>query len=847
MDDTRPNPTKQVGAADAPPRPTPPPVNFDAIPASLRAMPRWSLWRYELRKDESSGVLHWTKIPYRPNGYRAKTSDLSTWAKFDAARLFFTISKKHPKPYDGIGYLIAPDAGQIGVDLDSAIDPATGQPWPWAKSIIDGLAPSYGELSPSGKGAKFVVLGEALPTQKTGGNFRPLPVAWKANEGAAIELYHRKFFTLTGNIFDGCEAELHDRGDYAHSLFRQLMLDREARRPKKHAMNGHTGADATTSANDLAILAKARGFKNGEEFGRLWAGDISGYASHSQADLALANMLAFVVGPDENRIDQLFRQSGLMRDKWERDDYRSETIGMALASRTEFYQWRKSRRMKRAQAVAKSPANVDGAELTGDAELPQIRNWQLVENDAQNDEGGESDEKPKYAPLTMRQVLSAIAETTGDWPRRVGKWLFVHERSNEIDWLEKTAATFGYLASKTGIIPWRKGIGYVSQEQVAAELARTATNYVAIERFPHWPAMAGHYYACEAVTPGDGSTLNALLDRFCPSTQIDRDLFLAMFATPGWGGPGGSRPAFLITAKAGRGAGKTKNASMVGHLWDGLLDFHQQEDLAVIKQRLLSPDGLAARVAMLDNIKSLRFSWAELESLITIPTISGKRMYVGEGSRPNTLTWLLTLNGASLSTDMAQRVVTIEIDRPERTETWEQDTINFITSNRPALLADIAAFFAEETHPPRKLSRWASWERDVLGRLPEPEEAQAVILERQQGVDVEQEEADILQEYFAKQLSDLYHDFDDRFIHLPSALAAAWYNAAVNEKHKLPGAARILKQLCEEKRICWLKVNPSRSEGRGFVWIGANANAAKETDYDVETRIETHLFGCKRK
>jgi len=43
----------------------------------------------------------------------------------------------------------------------------------------------------------------------------------------------------------------------------------------------------------------------------------------SAADLALCSMLAFWTNNDELRIDSLFRQSGLYREKWERQDYRN--------------------------------------------------------------------------------------------------------------------------------------------------------------------------------------------------------------------------------------------------------------------------------------------------------------------------------------------------------------------------------------------------------------------------------------------------------------------------------------------------------------------------------------------
>jgi len=48
-------------------------------------------------------------------------------------------------------------------------------------------------------------------------------------------------------------------------------------------------------------------------------------------------MLAFWTGGDATRIESLFRQSGLYRKKWDRQDYRNRTITEALSGKTEFY------------------------------------------------------------------------------------------------------------------------------------------------------------------------------------------------------------------------------------------------------------------------------------------------------------------------------------------------------------------------------------------------------------------------------------------------------------------------------------------------------------------------------
>jgi len=97
----------------------------------------------------------------------------------------------------------------------------------------------------------------------------------------------------------------------------------------------------THNLDDDALLNIARKAKNGNYFSRLfddgnWRG--SDYRSQSEADLALCGMIAFYTGPDASRINTLFQQSALIRDKWLRDDYRDATIAKALAGRTEFYQ-----------------------------------------------------------------------------------------------------------------------------------------------------------------------------------------------------------------------------------------------------------------------------------------------------------------------------------------------------------------------------------------------------------------------------------------------------------------------------------------------------------------------------
>src|ERR687898_489049 len=115
----------------------------------------------------------------------------------------------------------------------------------------------------------------------------------------------------------------------------------------EEGVNGHTKPVAASEQPDNGlsnddVIRRALSASNGERFSRLWSGDVSGYSSHSEADLALCGMLAFWIGGDATRIDSLFRQSGLYRDKWDRNDYRNKTITEALSGKTEFYKAPKS-------------------------------------------------------------------------------------------------------------------------------------------------------------------------------------------------------------------------------------------------------------------------------------------------------------------------------------------------------------------------------------------------------------------------------------------------------------------------------------------------------------------------
>lgn len=354
-----------------------------------------------------------------------------------------------------------------------------------------------------------------------------------------------------------------------------------------------------------------------------------------------------------------------------------------------------------------------------------------------------TDEGVTFGPKHIRDIAVEIDQVTEGAIARVGPNLFVRAHDGRgVQWLAKSTDLMAYVGKRSLIPPhFERGGRFHTRDDVYSHLSQTAPAYEGVEEFPHEPPRPQVYYACDPPIPGDGTRLRELIGRFNPATGIDRDLIIAAFATVLWGGEGGTRPAFLITADTGRGSGKTSLARAVGYLFGGLVEVRPSEEISRILNRLLSPEAITKRAVLIDNVKKHRFSWADLEALITESTLSGHKLYVGEARRPNVLTWFITLNGASLSTDLAQRVIVVKVRKPPYSATWAEELRAFVEQYRAEIIADLVAFLRGERRPLMRYTRWGAWEREVLERLPTPDAAQQLILERQAEANEEQEEA----------------------------------------------------------------------------------------------------------
>lgn len=278
---------------------------------------QWVAWRWETREGKR------IKPPRNPatGGYASITAAAS-WGTLSAAR-------KAVERYrlEGIGLVVTPDDPLCGVDLDGCVS-GDGTVHPTAWGAIRRLD-SYTERTPSGTGLRVWLRG-TIP-----GRGRK-KTCWRGIK--AIEIYDRdRYFTVTGLHLDGTAKTVESRQSELEALLVDLFAI------ERDAVTGSSPATSSADLSDLDLLGRARHARSGEAFWQLWNGDTTAYdGDHSRADLALCGRLAFWTGGDAERIDRFFRLSGLMREKWNRADYRERTIAAALGNRTQFYRPRLS-------------------------------------------------------------------------------------------------------------------------------------------------------------------------------------------------------------------------------------------------------------------------------------------------------------------------------------------------------------------------------------------------------------------------------------------------------------------------------------------------------------------------
>lgn len=392
-----------------------PQYNFDTIPEELKHLPRWVMWKG-------------SKEPYNcRTGNRASSTDPITWGTFDQCHAAYETGR-----YSGIGFVLTGDDDIICIDLDDKT--ATGKLDEFIE--ISREFHTFAEISQSGTGIHIWCRG-----RKPGDRCRR----------GDLEIYEwGRFIAVTGNQVVGSPDTLSYTQEEINRFYERVKPEERPTAPR------HT-PDAPVELSDGEIIKLAS--KHSHGFSPLWRGDFSRYPSQSEADAALTLIFAWYT-KCEYQIDRLFRQSGLYREKWNREDYRIRTISSALQKQTGQYD--PNFRKKTLPSLHLGPGEVQPISWApGSCPLTDLGNAERFVKQFGDDirycdpykswyvwtgEIWERDTRKirdRLAVSTVRAIYAEAAEMVDEKDRkRIADWAKVSESHQKREAILKTVASF---------------------------------------------------------------------------------------------------------------------------------------------------------------------------------------------------------------------------------------------------------------------------------------------------------------------------------------------------------------------------------------------------------------------
>ncbi|MBA4188843.1 MAG: hypothetical protein C0467_12670 [Planctomycetaceae bacterium] len=389
-------------------------------------------------------------------------------------------------------------------------------------------------------------------------------------------------------------------------------------------------------------------------------------------------------------------------------------------------------------------------------------------------------------------------------------------------------------------IEWKRNA--VTKDEFFAGAKHYVPRFAWSSDTPHFPPIPSVLYLNPPRKAEKTGKLDALVARFDPATDQDRVLMKAFILTLFWGGPCGKRPAFTFTSDAGsdkhkgRGTGKTTFTELSSKLVGGTMAIRTSVSTDRALAVLLSPSAKNKRVGLFDNLKAFRFSSDFFESLVTCEEINGHRLHHGHASRPNYVTYAVTVNGASYSKDMAERSVVIKLKQPKRSGTWYAKTLKLIEEHSDEIIADVRWHLTRKKKAIEKYDRWEVWCDDVLARLPAPDSLIELLDKRRKEIDEDdQASADYVQHVEACIRS---HGSgmkpDTAHVFIPSPMLLKWLQLLNPEIRTSGQVSGIVTQHLSHR----IK-NQRRAAVRGYVWTGKTANTQSQPTM-LEYKVKTH-------
>lgn len=271
--------------------------DYSRIPQELKKEKNWVAWTVD-------------KLPKNPHtGQNAQSNNPATWGTFEQA-----LNACERYNFDGVGFVFD-GKRYFGVDLDKCLEDDD-----LVTEFIETLG-SYTEYSKSNQGIHIICKGTLPEGRRRRGQ---------------IEMYNTgRYFCCTGNVYDEKYTKVIDCSETIKVLHSKYLYDETPKVAPK--------VFQAIDLSDAEIIEKARNCKTGGLFQLLYSGQWQGvYSSQSEADLAFCNMLAFWCQKDAQKMDNIFRSSGLMRKKWDEQrgqyTYGQKTIQQAITHCVDVYE-----------------------------------------------------------------------------------------------------------------------------------------------------------------------------------------------------------------------------------------------------------------------------------------------------------------------------------------------------------------------------------------------------------------------------------------------------------------------------------------------------------------------------
>lgn len=298
---------------------------MQTLPAPLAGLAKYRQFMlYTTSPDPDTGKLKKTTVSAA--GYNANAHDPNNWT--DAATAFSTAALMGDRY--GVAFVLTENDPYFLLDIDNCV---VGGDWtPLARSLCEAFLGCCVEISTSGTGLHIIGSGV-------------FPEHACKRKGQPLEFYtEARFIALTGTAAVG-NVDAQVSPELAAWLVTSYFPPRVA--GDNGAPDGWTDTPVPdwrgpTDDEDLlrrAMRSKSAAsvFGNTASFEDLWTANVDVLAvaypsdkndefDRSAADLALASHLAFWTGKNCERMKTLFLRSGLVRSKWDREEYIEWTV-----------------------------------------------------------------------------------------------------------------------------------------------------------------------------------------------------------------------------------------------------------------------------------------------------------------------------------------------------------------------------------------------------------------------------------------------------------------------------------------------------------------------------------------